>query len=296
MNDTKKIISIKDFISGALAGVSQTLIGQPFDIVKVRMQTSNQVGIGTFDIVKSIMKKEGIKGFYKGTVSPLIGNAFSISTLFGANEICKNSILKHKMKTSNTLNLELTTLEIHICGAIAGMCNAIWISPTELFRIKMQIQATGEPRYTGSIDCAVKTVKQFGLRGFFQGLNSTLVREGVGVSVYLGYYETRIKKLEKKYKSRQNIPKYLVLWNGSLSGLLYWFVIFPVDVVKSCIQSEAYPNKVYKTFLRTLLILYSQKGYKCFFNGIMPCLTRAPFVNAGVFLTYELSKNFLIHF
>jgi len=57
MNDTKKIISIKDFISGALAGVSQTLIGQPFDIVKVRMQTSNQVGIGTFDIVKSITKK-----------------------------------------------------------------------------------------------------------------------------------------------------------------------------------------------------------------------------------------------
>lgn len=77
---------IKDILSGTTGGVAQVLVGQPFDIVKVRLQTAPEgmyrgmspasaasplllsdtySAPGVLDCAKQILVKEGPIGFYK---------------------------------------------------------------------------------------------------------------------------------------------------------------------------------------------------------------------------------------
>lgn len=63
-----------EFISGWFAGCGRILSGQPFDIVKTRLQTqstTNPIYSGAGDCFKRIMKNEGFHTFYKGTATPL---------------------------------------------------------------------------------------------------------------------------------------------------------------------------------------------------------------------------------
>ena len=57
----------KELFAGSVGGITQVLTGQPFDTVKVRLQTQPipPVYSGVGDCVRQIYKKEGFAGFYK---------------------------------------------------------------------------------------------------------------------------------------------------------------------------------------------------------------------------------------
>jgi solute carrier family 25 carnitine/acylcarnitine transporter 20/29 len=46
-------------------------VGHPFDTTKVKLQTSNEYK-GTMDVVRATFAKEGIRGFYRGMLTPLV--------------------------------------------------------------------------------------------------------------------------------------------------------------------------------------------------------------------------------
>lgn len=56
--------TVKDLIAGAAGGVTQVMVGQPFDIVKVRMQTQTQA-TNALDVASRIWREEGPLAFYK---------------------------------------------------------------------------------------------------------------------------------------------------------------------------------------------------------------------------------------
>jgi len=61
--------------AGSLSGISQVLTGQPFDTLKVRLQTNPQVYKTTIQALKLTIQQEGISALYKGTMAPLAGVA-----------------------------------------------------------------------------------------------------------------------------------------------------------------------------------------------------------------------------
>ena len=72
--------SQKDLVGGSVGGIAQVLVGQPFDIVKVRVQTAPP---GTYasplDCATKLLRADGPKGFYKGTLTPLLGIGACVS-------------------------------------------------------------------------------------------------------------------------------------------------------------------------------------------------------------------------
>ncbi|PYD07104.1 hypothetical protein DND62_31325, partial [Pseudomonas syringae pv. pisi] len=68
----------KDVAAGFVGGATQVLIGQPFDLVKIRLQTSTS-GATTSSIVSQVLQKEGVLAFYKGTLAPLFGVGACVS-------------------------------------------------------------------------------------------------------------------------------------------------------------------------------------------------------------------------
>ena len=131
----RPMITINDFIAGGAGGVAQVLVGQPFDIVKVRQQMSSEP-ISPLKIIKDILKFEGPLAFYKGTLSPLLGISFAVSFQFAGFEFGKRLITNYKQIEER----DMTKLNIMCAGSIGGLCYSILVSPMELFRIKMQIQ------------------------------------------------------------------------------------------------------------------------------------------------------------
>ena len=50
------------------------LVGHPFDLVKVRLQTAEKgVYTGALDVAKKSLARDGFKGLYRGVSAPLIG-------------------------------------------------------------------------------------------------------------------------------------------------------------------------------------------------------------------------------
>lgn len=61
--------ALKDITAGFVSGWTQVIIMQPFEIVKIRLQTqtvANPYYNGMVDCFKKIAKEEGLASFYKG--------------------------------------------------------------------------------------------------------------------------------------------------------------------------------------------------------------------------------------
>ena len=289
MEEKKKLMSLNDFISGSVAGVVQVLLGQPFDMVKVRLQTQSDKYKSPSDCFKTTLKNEGPSAFYKGTLSPLLGISLCVAVQFGSNELAKNFFKK------NSKGGNLAVKDYMFCGMFAGFCNSFVMSPVELIRIKLQVQGNSSSgnKYTGTFDCVNKIFKQYGIRGIYQGFSATLFREIPAYAVYFGVYESLMARSEKKYGQRKNIPLANVMSFGAMSGFFLWLCTFPNDVVKSCMQADSLDKRKYPTIISSIATINRESGIKGFFKGLSPCLMRSAPINAATFLTFEVTHKFL---
>lgn len=286
VNKKKPLVSIIDFLAGAAAGISQTLVGQPFDIVKVRQQVMKQ-SVG--EIVGNIVKNDGYLGFYKGTASPLVLSAFCISFQIAGFKTAQRYFAK---KNHNGDESKLNITELALSGLFSGFCFSWLLSPMELFRIKMQMN-TGE-KYKSSFDAGVKIFKTQGVRGVWFGYYASTLRESIGSLIYFVVYESLMKfELNKTQKKRTEIESSKIMVFGGLAGVALWSANFPIDSIKSRQQSSDYPTSPYRSFNKTAMIMLEEKGIRGLYNGLLTCQVRAFIVNAASFIVLENTMNYL---
>ena len=78
-----------------------------------------------------------------------------------------------------------------------------------------------------------------------------------------------------------------VMTAGGAAGVAMWIPVFPVDTIKSRLQSaEGRP-----TIGGTISSVYRGGGIKAFFPGFGPALARAVPANAATFLGVELAHK-----
>lgn len=120
--------AVKDFTAGVISGWTQVIIMQPFEIIKIRLQTQdsrNPEYSGILDCLKKTVKNEGFMALYKGTLSPLIGVGFQVSVQFGLNEVCKRFLSKFKKRSEDLLPLHLVACSGFIAGIGSGLVAVI---------------------------------------------------------------------------------------------------------------------------------------------------------------------------
>jgi solute carrier family 25 (mitochondrial carnitine/acylcarnitine transporter), member 20/29 len=66
---------LRSLAAGAFGGVCAVVVGHPFDLVKVRLQTAEKgVYTGAIDVVKKSIARDGLRrGLYAGVSAPLVG-------------------------------------------------------------------------------------------------------------------------------------------------------------------------------------------------------------------------------
>jgi len=281
------MLGVKDMFAGMVGGIGQCISGHPLDTIKVRLQTSNRYK-GTVDCFNTTVKEEGVLGLYKGIQSPLVGMAALNSVLFFSYGQAKKW-----MKTSE--DDPLTISQIFTAGAIVGFTVAFVEGPVDLFKSQLQTQyGTGTPKYNGFIDCASKIWRNHGVRGVYQGLSATLLRDVPANAAYFGFYEIARRSMVEEGKNVTDLPAWKVLIAGGIGGIMYWATTYPFDVVKSTIQTDStvIAERKYHGLVDTFNKINKAEGTKGFFKGVAPCMIRSFPANAVCFLLYEMTRKY----
>lgn len=173
-------------------------------------------------------------------------------------------------------------------------------APFERVKILLQIQgqktlAPGEkPKYAGGLDVVRQLYAEGGLRSVFKGSAMTLARDGPGSAAYFATYETIKRYLTPKDENgvAGSLSLTAVMAAGGAAGIAMWIPVFPVDTIKSRLQSaEGKP-----TIGGVIREVYGKGGIKAFFPGFGPALARAVPANAATFLGVELAQKAMTKF
>jgi hypothetical protein len=81
----------RDLFSATIGSVCCCYVGQPFDTVKVRMQTSPDLFSSVVGSTTSIIRNEGIPALWKGAVPTAGGMVLENCMAFGVNEALKRT-------------------------------------------------------------------------------------------------------------------------------------------------------------------------------------------------------------
>ncbi|KAJ1927071.1 hypothetical protein IWQ60_003263 [Tieghemiomyces parasiticus] len=273
---------VLDFIAGSMAGVGQTVVGQPFDTVKTRMQIQGSTAHykGPLDCAIQTVRNEGPLGLYK--------------VLFAAYSRLREFQKRHP---DDTLRLH----QIALAGAGAGAANAWIVSPVELIKIRLQGQFTSTSTggststYCGPFEIARDLYRHQGLRaGLMRGFWVTLVREIPANAGFYAGFEGAKRWLAGDTHSPANLPLTRLLLAGACGGVCYWSCCYPIDVVKSTAQFGTRPlSPRGRYMLDGACEVYRLQGWRGFTRGLAPSILRALPAAATTFSLYELTSRFL---
>ncbi|CAG8608174.1 7268_t:CDS:10 [Ambispora gerdemannii] len=284
---------LKSFISGGYGGVAAVLVGHPFDLIKVRLQTAPAGAYtGILDVTKQIIAKDGLRG---GMGPPLVGVTPVFAVSFWSYDLGKKIVYAvTPNRTSQTLNLG----EIMAAGFFSAGPTTLLMGPLERVKVLLQVQGQGgEAKYKGPIDAVKQLYKEGGIRSIFRGSPATFLRDGPGSAAYFGVYELMKRLLTPKDSTPDKLHPGAVLFAGGMAGMLdfrYCFVqlltllISDLSNINYVSKSQA-PAGTYSSTLDVLRHLLKTDGPGALFKGLGPAMLRAFPANAACFLGVEYS-------
>lgn len=185
--DGGKVQTHERFMAGSLAGATAQTAIYPMEVMKTRL-TLRKTGqySGMFDCAKKILKKEGVKAFYKGYIPNILGIIPYAGIDLAVYESLKNAWLSRYAK--DTANPGI--LVLLACGTISSTCGQLASYPLALVRTRMQAQASLEGAEQVSMTKLVKTVvKKEGFFGLYRGILPNFMKVIPAVSISYVVYE-----------------------------------------------------------------------------------------------------------
>ncbi|KAF2445495.1 mitochondrial carrier [Karstenula rhodostoma CBS 690.94] len=286
--------SLRALVAGGVGGICAVVVGHPFDLVKVRLQTAEKgVYSGAMDVVRRTVAREGLaRGLYAGVSAPLVGVTPMFAVSFWGYDVGKQLVSSF----STVHNNQYSVAQVSAAGFFSAIPMTLITAPFERVKVLLQIQgqkqlAPGEkPKYAGGVDVVRQLYKEGGMRSVFRGSAMTLARDGPGSACYFATYEVVKRKLTPKDPvtgAPGQLSLSAVMVAGGAAGIAMWIPVFPIDTVKSRLQSaEGRP-----TIGGTVRGIYKSGGYKAFFPGMGPAMARAVPANAATFLGVELAQK-----
>lgn len=109
-------------LTGATAGATESFVVVPFELVKIRLQDKKSKYNGAIDVVKNIIKHEGVLAMYNGLESTLWRHITWNAGYFGCIHQVKSLLPKAESKKGQMLN-DL------IAGSVGGTVGTMLNTP-----------------------------------------------------------------------------------------------------------------------------------------------------------------------
>ncbi|KAF7727085.1 hypothetical protein EC973_008048 [Apophysomyces ossiformis] len=179
--------------SAMSAGATSTTITNPLWVIKTRFMTQSERSAyrynNTLHAIVTIAKEEGVRGFYKGLGPSLIGVSH-VAVQFPLYE--KLKILFHVDK-----EVPSSSAGILLASALSKMAASVATYPHEVVRTRLQNQTKKPFKYNGIIHAARLICTEEGVRGFYKGLPTNLLRTVPASALTILTYELLVKRLNR---------------------------------------------------------------------------------------------------
>lgn len=236
--------------------------------------------------------------------SPIVGAMLENAILFVGYRQIQRHIREYSppIQTTTTVldvdgNVPLTLNQLVLAGAIAGSIVSFILTPVELIKCKLQVQHMNKTSFHGPFDLIKQTYRTQGLSGFYRGFMPTFVRETGASAFWFGAYEFTCAALIKhKQKSsttlvsKKNLSAAELMLGGACGGIAYNVSFFPVDVIKSRIQTSS----EFKNFSEIAREIYKGAGVRGFYRGCGMTAAKSAPANAIIFMTYVSNNSLFI--
>jgi len=251
-------MDLYSFIAGACYGFTSVIVGQPFDTIKTRMQAipaNSQTN--AFNITRDLFMKEGIRGLYRGGLPPFIGGSLFRSAQFGFYENTLKVVREHLP----AYKIGYFDYQVFLAGLSGGIGRGLVEGPFEFIKVRRQVE------------------RQWNLIGLYRGSAITMLRNCILFSSFVLYID-----LSKSLTGGVGLSPF---WTGAICSNMAWLTIWPLDVVKSRIQSGNYGDKGIVALLKDVF----KSG--AIFRGVLPGLMRSTFANGCSMVVYQWTYKHL---
>ncbi|XP_024296379.1 mitochondrial glycine transporter B isoform X3 [Oncorhynchus tshawytscha] len=269
--------ALKAFMCGSLSGTCSTLLFQPLDLVKTRLQTLQNTmkpgapKVGMMTVLIQVIRTESFLGLWKG-VSPsfvrcIPGVGIYFSTFY--------SLKQHYFQEGRAPNAGEAVLLGAGARAVAGVC----MLPVTVIKTRFE---SGRYNYVSVLGALKSVCETEGPRALFSGLTATMLRDAPFSGIYVMFYSQAKRSLPPEVSSSPYAP----LGNfgcGVMAGVLASVVTQPADVVKTHIQV----SPAHWTTKDAIRYIYTEHGLRGFFRGAVPRSLRRTLMAAMAWTVYE---------
>ncbi|UPR02549.1 mitochondrial substrate carrier protein [Chloropicon primus] len=330
----RRVDKWKAAVSGAISGaVSRTLVN-PLDVIKIRFQiqregtvkmakTARGKYVGVTQALGCIVREEGVRGLWKGTVPGLLLTVPYCAVQFLALETFRSAFQRRRIGVEGD-NREVLSMDRTMSfagGAFAGVAATAASYPFDLLRTTMAAQ--GVPKqYPTVFHAARGIVAQRGVfRGLYAGLGATVVEIIPYAALQFGLYDIFTAAYDRHVHAAVGSPseggtgkKVAVDWSylvskpfvcGLASGFIAKFATHPLDVVKKRYQVAGLKRSATygKGFgvkevavlgiFRLLTKTVREEGLQGIYKGVTPSLLKAAPSAAITFAMYSLAMDYM---
>lgn len=268
---------------------------------KVRFQTSNM------GIMASMREFGGVTSLFRGMGAPLSAAAAINAIVFSSYGASSRFYDTYLGNPDNYGDLPHDPwYKSSTCGAFSGLMQCLVICPMEHVKCRLQVQPgkgkSTASQYRGPVQAVRKIVGQYGAHRLYQGWWSTCFREVPAFALYFATYDYLKDRTNTFLSHQMDIQgedpvgmQHTHAWiasafAGGCAGSITWGIVYPVDVIKTRIQTAPLTTPYAK--LRMLDVgrqIVAQHGWRYLFRGLSITLVRAFPVNGTIFPVYEFA-------
>ena len=328
-----------DFYAGYISGAAGIILGNPLDVLKVRLQAGHRHTPGSLTTTLTHLPPRTagrtpttttktplqlLRPFLLGTAAPVLGYG-ALNALLFVSYNRTEAFLNSLAFSSSTPNLPsepgtgtanktkgTNLLTTWLAGAVGGLATWVVSTPTELVKCRAQLQvppssssATSTTPGGGAVSSwqiTTHLLRTEGVRGLFRGGGVTALRDSVGYGFYFWGYElcsrwfpssgAAAAAAGEDTGSVLSSDAARVLLCGGAAGVITWASIFPLDVVKTRVQTQVLGGDAGGREGRLGAWAVARETYRAggarpFFRGLGVCSVRAFVVNAVQWGVYE---------
>jgi len=185
-----------------------------------------------------------------------------------------------------------------LLGGLSGMTAVSILLPLDMIKVRIQISSElQEPIKNPFIIARHLYKNEGGLRAFYRGIDSALLRQATFTSLRLGIF-TNLGELIKQYRERPILTTYEKAACSLTAGGIAALIDTPLDL--SLVRTQADRTlpvelqRKYRNVIHAFTSVIREEGIIRLWKGASPTVCRAMAANLAMLTTYEEAKERLI--
>lgn len=254
----------------------------------VVLKTRQQVSVATTrctDLAFIMLRREGLKSFYRGFGTSLLGTLPARALYMTALEVTKTSVSGAGVRIglSDAATVAVSSAAAGLSASIAAQL--VW-TPVDV--VSQRLMVAGTP-LTGA-DCLKKIVCRDGVKGLYRGFGVSIMTYAPSSALWWGSYSLAHRVIcglsDKKEAAVAELGVQGV--SAAVASGISALVTTPLDTVKTRMQVAEGESR---TVAQTVVGLVREGGIRACYRGIGPRWASMSLSSATMVTTYELLKK-----